>query len=53
MSSGNDIAGLKLLSIGAKGILLLNSKIPCGQDGDGDAACKSVRDILNEKHPSV
>ena len=29
----------------------LNSKIRCGQDGDGDAAWKSVRDILAEKHP--
>ena len=32
-------------------ILPLYSKIPCGQDGYGDAAWKSVRDILAEKHP--
>ena len=29
----------------------LNSKIPCGQDGDSDTAWKSVRDVLVEKHP--
>ena len=32
-------------------ILPLYSKIPCGQDGYGDTAWKSVRDILAEKHP--
>ena len=48
---GNATAAFKLLSADAKGILPLNSKIPCGQDGDGDAAWKSVRDILAEKHP--
>ena len=32
-------------------ILPLYSKIPCGQDGYGGAAWKSVRDILAEKHP--
>ena len=29
----------------------LTSKIPCGQDNDGDAAWKLVRDILAEKNP--
>ena len=31
--------------------MTLNSKIPCGQDGEVDAVRKSVRDILAEKHP--
>ena len=43
-------SGLKLLSTDAKDTFLLNSKIPCGKDGDGDTARKSVRDILDEKH---
>ena len=51
MTLGKITAALKLFSTDAKGILPLNSKIPCGQDGDCDAAWKSVRDILAEKHP--
>ena len=43
-------AALKLLSTDAKGVLPLNSKIPCGQNGV-DAVRKSVREILVEKHP--
>ena len=33
------------------GVLPLTSRIPCGQDGDGDVAWKLVRDILAEKNP--
>ena len=51
MTLGKVTAAFKLLSVDAKGILPLNSIIPCRQDGDGDAAWKSVRDILAEKHP--
>ena len=51
MKLGKVTAALKLFSTDAKGIMSLNSKIPCGQDGDGDAVRKSVRDILAEKHP--
>ena len=35
----------------AKGIMPLNSKIPCGQDGDSDTVWKSVSNVLVEKHP--
>ena len=38
MTLGKVTATLKLLSTDAKVILPHNSKIPCGQDGDGDAA---------------
>ena len=41
----------EFLSTDAKGIMPLNSKIPCGQDGDSDTVWKSVRDVLVEKHP--
>ena len=51
MKLGKVTAALKLLLTDAKGILPLNSKIPCGQDGKVDAVCKSVRDILAEKNP--
>ena len=37
-------AALQLLSTDAKGILPLNSKIPCGQDGEVDTVRKSVRE---------
>ena len=47
-------AALKLISTDAKGILPLNSKIPCGQNGNGDTVWKSViRNILAEKHPAA
>ena len=52
MTIGKVTAVIKLLSTDGSGILPLNSKIPCGQDGDGDTAWKSVRDTLTEKHPS-
>ena len=42
----------EFLSTDAKGIMPLNSKIPCGQDGDSDTVWKSVRGVLVEKHPS-
>ena len=48
---GKVTAALKLLSTNAKSILPLNFRIPCGQDGSGDTAWKSVRDLLAEKHP--
>ena len=48
---GKVTAAPKFLSTDAKGILPLNSKIPCGQDGEVDAVWKLVRDILAEKHP--
>ena len=51
MKLGKVTAALKLLSTDVKGVLPLNSKILCGQDGDVDAVQKSVRDILAEKHP--
>ena len=51
MSLGKVSAALKLLSEDAKGVLPLNSKVPCGQDGDGSTLWKSVKDILAEKHP--
>ena len=51
MTMSKVTTAFKLLSADTKGILPLNSKIPCRQDGDGDAAWKSVRDILAEKHP--
>ena len=51
MSLGKVTAPLKLLSTYAKDILLLNYKIPCGQNCNGDTAWKSVRDILAENHP--
>ena len=51
MKLGNVTAALKLLSTDAKGVLPLDSKIPCGQDSDVDVIRKSVRDILAEKHP--
>ena len=51
MTLGKVSAPLTLLSTDAKGILPLNSKVPCEQDGDGNAVRKSVRDILAEKHP--
>ena len=50
MTLGKVTAALKHLSTDAKGTLPLSPKIPYGQDGDGDTAWKSVRDILAEKH---
>ena len=44
-------AALEFLLTDAKGILPFNSIILCGQDGNGDAVQKSVRDILAKKHP--
>ena len=46
MKLGKVTAALKLLSTDAKGILPLNSKILCSQDGEVDAVWKLVRDIL-------
>ena len=48
---GKVTAALILLSTDAKGNFPPNLKVPCGQDGDGDAVQKSVRDILADKHP--
>ena len=50
MPLGTVIAALKFLSTDAKGILPLNSKIPCGQYGDDAAAWKSgcVPDVAVE-----
>ena len=49
MTLSKVTAALKHLSTDAKGTLPLSPKTPCEQDGDGDAAWKSVRDILTEK----